>query len=99
MTIAPAKIQSVTSHDAQVANLDLFRNGLWFQCPFARPFVDALRTGASTSQGHRSVITDPTVGPRNPQLAIALLRNLSRLDRLPSLCRIHSCCSLLTAHC
>jgi hypothetical protein len=73
VTIAPAKVQSVAPNNAQVANLDIFGNGLRFQGALTCPFINALSARTSLSQGYRSEIAYAAVGPGNPELAIALL--------------------------
>jgi len=83
--VAPAKIQSIPADDAQIADFDLVRNRFRRQCSLAGPFVDALGARTSTTQVCRLIVADVPVGPGDSQQRIALLRDLTWLDRLASL--------------
>lgn len=89
MSIAPAKVQRVATNDREIIDLDFVRDGFRFQRPLPRPFVHALGAWARAAQRHRVIVAHPLVTPGDPQMRITFLRNLSRLNRLPSLRNIN----------
>src|ERR1700730_14370342 len=89
MSVAPAKVQRVTANDREITDLNFVRNGFRPQRSLSCPFVHALRAGARPSQRCRIVVAHALVVPGDSQMSIALLRNLSRLNRQPFLCRVN----------
>jgi hypothetical protein len=83
--VAPAKVQRVATDNREIIDLNFVRYGLRLQRPLSRPFVHALGAWTGASQRHRVIIAHPLVAPGDPQVRVAFLRNLSRLDCLPFL--------------
>jgi hypothetical protein len=85
VSVAPSKVQRVTTHDREIVDLNFVRDCLWFQRPLSRPFVYALGAWTRATQLRRFIIAHPPIAPGDPQKGVAFLRNLSRLNRLSSL--------------
>src|SRR5258705_10180582 len=104
MRITPAKIERVTSHDADVSYRQFFGNGFRLQYALTSPFINALRAGTSTPELSSGVAADAVVGPGDAQAGVPFLLDLSRLNcRTSSFSRFHHLfvfylVPLLTAH-
>ena len=95
MPIAPAKVERVTTDNRQIVDLEFVGNPFRFQRPLTGPFIDALGARAHASQRRGVVVANSIIGPGDPQLRIALLRNLAGFNCLPSLGDINHNRSLL----
>ena len=84
--IAPTKVERIPADNIEIAYLEFVADPFRLQGPLSRPFIHALRARAHPSQCRSPIIAHSIVSPGNPQLRVALLRNLARLNRLASLC-------------
>ncbi len=61
VSVAPAKIQSITADDRDIGNFHFIRNHFRFQRSLSGPFVNALSARTGAPQRHSFVITHATI--------------------------------------
>ena len=82
VTVAPAKVQRITSNNRKICDFNFIGNRLRAERAVAGPFIDALRARTGTAQVRGFVRARSVIGPGDSQASVALLRDLARLDRL-----------------